>query len=69
MDLGKLSELSYRRRCRECGEVFETRKFGDGQQVTALQQFAEHQVQHQPSPGQWTEAYLKIQRRKVKSDG
>jgi DNA/RNA-binding domain of Phe-tRNA-synthetase-like protein len=61
MDLGKLSELSIRRVCQECGAVFETTK-----EQTALEQFADHLTEHQPTVAQWTDAYNKIQASKEK---
>jgi len=57
MDLGKLRELSVHRVCLECGAVFE----GGGEAGSALAQFADHSVIHQPSAAQWTEAYSRIQ--------
>lgn len=56
MDLGKLSELSMRRKCLECGAVFVTNEEG-----TALAKYSDHSVIHQPTGAQWTEAYNKIQ--------
>ncbi len=62
MDLGKLSELSMKRKCLECGAMFES-----NEKETALQQFSDHLVTHQPTGAQWTEAYNKIQASKAKS--
>lgn len=62
MDLGKLAELSRKRRCLQCGAVFE----GD-ENESALVKFSDHLVVHQPSPKQWAEAYEKIQAGKPKS--
>lgn len=67
MDLGKLSELSQRRKCLTCGAVFEeipaTKERGV---ITALQQFADHITIHQPTPEQWAHAYDLIQEAKEK---
>lgn len=56
MDLGKLSELSMRRKCQVCGAVFESTP-----EASALVQYSDHSATHNPSPAQWTEAYEKIQ--------
>lgn len=56
MDLGKLDELSFRRKCLLCGAEFETTK-----EHTALEQFADHATIHNPTPTQWANAYEKIQ--------
>lgn len=60
MDLGKLRELAIRRECKECGAVFETTK-----ELSALEQFTDHLTEHQPTPGQWAEAYSKIRQKPV----
>jgi hypothetical protein len=52
MDLGKLSELSNRRVCQECGAVFKTDEAG-----MALAKYADHSVIHQPTGEQWKKAY------------
>lgn len=62
MDLGKLSELSVRRKCLECGAVFEENK-----EQTALQQYCDHVVIHQPTGEQWKNAYEMIQKTRPKS--
>jgi hypothetical protein len=59
MDAGKLGELSEHRICRECGAEFRMRS-EDGRTIPALEQFSDHLTTHQPTPGQWTEAYNKI---------
>jgi len=61
MDLGKLSELSQRRVCGECGAEFETNS-----ELSAMQQFADHVAVHNPSPAQWAEAHKRIQAAKAK---
>ena len=61
MDLGKLSKLSQRRECKECGAVFETDEEG-----AALQKFSDHLTVHQPTAEQWAEAYEKIQKGKAR---
>jgi hypothetical protein len=61
MDLGKLSELSEHRVCKECGAEFHSDK-----EQSALQKFSDHVRIHQPTPEQWTEAYNKIQEAKEK---
>ena len=67
-DLGKLAELSHHRKCVVCGMEFETDEKG-----SALAQYADHSIIHNPTPGQWTEAYEKIQagkeRAKKKGEG
>ena len=55
MDLGKLTKLSHHRKCMECGAEFET-----NENETALAQYADHSTIHQPTAGQWTEAYNRI---------
>ena len=61
MDLGKLTELSHHRKCVECGAEFETREASKGEQeVAALAQFCDHIASHQPTLGEWTEAYNRI---------
>jgi hypothetical protein len=66
MDLGKLEEISIHRVCQECGAEFWTKKV-EGQEVSALQQFSDHTTKHQMTPGQWTEAYNKIQSQREKA--
>jgi 3-hydroxy-3-methylglutaryl CoA synthase len=44
------------RKCKECGAEFRETK-----DKTELAQFADHSVIHQPTPGQWTDAYNMIQ--------
>ena len=62
MDLGKLAELSHHRKCLECGAEFDTNK-----EQTALQQYADHLIIHQPTPEQWSNAYDKIQEGKERA--
>jgi hypothetical protein len=64
MDLGKLSKLSEHRKCLECGMEFDSNK-----EATALQQFCDHKVRHQPDGDQWKKAYEKIQERRPKKTG
>lgn len=64
MDLGKLSELSVRRKCLECGAVFET-----SAEASALQQFSNHVIIHQPTGEQWKKAYETIQLNRPKRFG
>lgn len=65
MDLGKLSELSEHRVCRECGAEFETIPgTKSSPEVPALQQFSDHLVVHQPRPELWAAAHNKIQSQK-----
>ena len=42
--------------CKECGMRFE-----DTKEKKELEQFCDHVIIHQPTPGQWTEAYKMIQ--------
>jgi hypothetical protein len=60
MDLGKLSEMSERRVCKECGAEFRTVRQKDVPDLTAMQQWSDHLAGHQPSPAQWTDAYTLI---------
>ena len=61
MDLGKLRELSVRRRCLVCGAQFETvAATKDTPEVTALQQFSEHSTIHQADGAAWTKVYDSI---------
>jgi hypothetical protein len=57
------------RTCGICGAEFQD--VGEGKHgevaVTALQQFCDHQAEHNPSPSQWTEAYNKIRKSKQES--
>lgn len=59
MDLGKLAELSKRRECVKCGEVFLPDK-GEGG-LTTMQKHADHSRVHNHTPAEWTEAYNRIQ--------
>jgi len=68
MDLGKLEELSEHRVCRECGAEFWTETVG-GERRTALEQYADHSTEHQPTVAQWAEAYSRIQEGKRKAKG
>ena len=63
MDLGeKLKGLIEKRTCLTCGAVFKRIPAGNGkEEVTTLQQFADHQIVHQPTPEQWHTAYKKIE--------
>lgn len=48
--------------CGICGATFEGEAgTKEKLEVTSLQQFVEHQADHNPSPAQWTEAHNKIQ--------
>lgn len=68
MDLGKLSDLSQRRVCLECGAQFETiAATKDRDEVSALAQFSDHTTVHNPTGAQWTEAHNRIQALKKKS--
>lgn len=64
MDLGKLSEMSERRVCKECGAEFRTVRQKDVPDLTAMQQWSDHLTLHQPTAAQWGEAYKMIQRGK-----
>ena len=55
MDLGKLRELAEHRVC-PCGAEFWTEE-----RESALQQYADHLMEHYPTPEQWTEAWKRIQ--------
>lgn len=48
--------------CALCGARFE----GD-KELTAMQKFADHQAEHNPSPAQWAEAHKRIQAGKEKA--
>jgi hypothetical protein len=70
MDLGKLSELSHHRQCKECGAEFETIPgTKESPEIPALQQFSDHLTEHQPTVAQWTEAYSRIQAAKESRKG
>lgn len=56
MDLGKLSELSQWRVCKECGPGFEVRK-----EESVLKQFSNHTIIHNPKPEAWVEAHRRIE--------
>lgn len=61
MDLGKLSEMSEHRICKECGAEFRTIRVANEPELSALMQFADHSTIHQPTLGQWTVAHNLIQ--------
>jgi hypothetical protein len=64
MDLGKLTELSNRRVCNECGMEFKTIQASKEEpEIPALAQFSDHLTTHQPTLAQWTEAYRKCRPR------
>lgn len=67
MDLGKLAELSKRRECQECGEVFLTDPDSNKEGLTAMQKFADHSATHGYTPAQWAEAHKRIQAAKEAS--
>lgn len=50
------------RKCNECGNAFEATK-----EHTELDLYANHSIQHQPTPQQWHDAYETIQTWKEKS--
>ena len=62
MDLGILLERSHHRVCQVCGAEFDTNK-----EATALAQYADHSIIHQPTPEQWAKAYEKIQESKERA--
>lgn len=57
MDLGKLVQLSQRRECLKCGAVFET-----NDELTAYQQFADHDRIHSTPPEVWDAIHKDIQK-------
>lgn len=57
MDLGILERMSKYRQCTECGEEFTT-----SPEAMALEKFADHLTIHQPTVGQWSNAYSIMQR-------
>ncbi len=59
MDLGILQDRQNHRVCQVCGAEFRT-----NEKETALAQYADHSVIHQPTPEQWAGAYDKIQEAK-----
>jgi hypothetical protein len=48
--------------CGICGEKFKTKAAkGEDREISALEQFSEHQRKHNASPAQWTEAHKRIE--------
>lgn len=57
MDLGTLQEISLHRTCLECGD-----EFSSTSESSALEKFSDHLAMHQPTVGQWSNAYTMIMR-------
>jgi len=47
--------------CGICGAKFRDIVSGERVVATCLEQFSDHQAEHNPSPAQWAEAYHRIQ--------
>lgn len=67
MDLGKLKELSHRRKCVTCGAVFESDPDSMKDGLSSMQKHVDHMTEHNPTPEQWNEAYHRIQASKPRS--
>lgn len=69
MDLGeKLRQIIQKRVCQVCGAEFERiPATKDEEEKTALQQFSDHMITHQPTPEQWAKAYDKIQKSRLRN--
>lgn len=59
--------LSDYRKCKTCGKEFRTHKSKEGEEVTAMVQFADHVIEHQPTGEQWTNAYNLIASKRTKA--
>jgi hypothetical protein len=54
-----------KRECGVCGAVFqEIPATKESRAVSALEQFLDHQAEHNPSPAQWSEAHSQIEQGK-----
>jgi hypothetical protein len=59
-----VKELAEHRECKVCGA-----EFFSGKEAMALEQYADHSSEHNPTPGQWAEAHRSIQRGKERKKG